>query len=115
VTATRQLAVIAAVRAAGHARRGGDGLPGLRPGPQWVFDQRGSFTLPAFFCGFEVQVAPVVNKEYSKVLRASDGPVTVLAAGSLKISYTNLQTGKTITVNRSGPGTVTVFAAARRS
>jgi hypothetical protein len=79
-------------------------------GPKWVFDQRGSFTLPAFFCGFEVQVAPVANKEYSKVLKTSDGSMTLLATGTLKISYTNLQTGKTITVNRSGPGKVTVFA-----
>src|SRR5262249_23083659 len=36
--------------------------------------------------------------------------MTLLATGTLQISYTNLQSGKTITVNRSGPGKVTVFA-----
>jgi hypothetical protein len=84
--------------------------PAFARGPKWQFAQRGSFTLPAFFCGFEVRVAPVVNKEYTKVLKTSDGSMTILATGELKISYTNVQTGKTITVNRSGPGKVTVFA-----
>ena len=36
--------------------------------------------------------------------------MTILATGELEISYTNVQTGKTITVNRSGPGKVTVFS-----
>jgi hypothetical protein len=75
-----------------------------------VFDQRGSFTLPAKFCGFGIQVAPVTNKEHTKVLKTSDGSMTFLTTGALTISYTNLQTGKTITANRSGPGTTTVFA-----
>jgi hypothetical protein len=84
--------------------------PALARGPKWTFAQRGSFTRPAFFCGFGLRVAPVANKEYSKVLTASDGSMTILATGELTISYTNVATGKTITVNRSGPGKVTVFA-----
>jgi hypothetical protein len=84
--------------------------PAFARGPQWTFDQRGSFTLPTFFCGFPVQVAPVANKEYTKVLTASDGSTTFLTTGALKISYTNMATGKTITVNRSGPGKTTMFA-----
>jgi len=84
--------------------------PALARGPGWTFAQRGSFTLPAFFCGFEVRVAPMAIKEFSKVLKVSDGSMTILATGELKISYTNVQTGKTITVNRSGPGKVTVFS-----
>jgi hypothetical protein len=84
--------------------------PALARGPKWTFDQRGPFTLPAFFCGFQIQVAPVANKEYTKVLKASDGSMTFLTTGALKISYTNMQTGKTITANRSGPGKTTVFA-----
>src|SRR5215470_5088584 len=76
--------------------------PALARGPQWTFAQRGTFTLPAFFCEFKIQVAPVANKEYTKVLTASDGSTTFLTTGALKISYTNLATGKTITVNRSG-------------
>ncbi len=86
--------------------------PALARGPQWVFDQRspGGFTLPAFFCGFQIQVSPVANREYTKILKTSDGSMTFLTTGALSISYTNLQTGKTITANRSGPGTTTVFA-----
>jgi hypothetical protein len=70
----------------------------------------GPFTLPSLFCGFQVQVAPVANKEFTKVLKTSDGSMTILATGELTISYTNVAAGKTITVNRSGPGKVTVFA-----
>jgi hypothetical protein len=111
VIAMRRLGVIVALGALLGTLAGvATASPAFARGPKWVFDQRGSFTLPAFFCGFEVQVAPVANKEYSKVLKTSDGSMTVLATGTLKISYTNLQTGKTITVNRSGPGKVTVFA-----
>jgi hypothetical protein len=84
--------------------------PAFARGPNWVFDQRGSFTLPAFFCGFEIRVSPVTNREYTKVLKTADGSMTFLTTGALKISYTNLQTGKTITANRSGPGKTTVFA-----
>jgi hypothetical protein len=86
--------------------------PAFARGPKWVFEQRspGGFTLPALFCGFKIQVAPVANKEYSKVLKASGGSMTILATGTLKISYTNLSTGNAIIVNRSGPGKVTVFA-----
>ncbi|HEX9355397.1 MAG TPA: hypothetical protein VF933_16470 [Streptosporangiaceae bacterium] len=84
--------------------------PAFARGPQWTFAQRGAFTLPAFFCGFGVRIAPVANKEYVKVLKTSDGSMTFLATGELKISYTNVATGKTITVNRSGPGKVTVFS-----
>jgi hypothetical protein len=79
-----------------------------------VFDQGlpGGFTLPTLRCGLQVQIAPVAHKEYTKVPNTTYGSVNVLTAGALKISYTNtnLQTGKTITVNSSGPGNTTVFA-----
>jgi hypothetical protein len=111
VIAMRRLGMIAAAGALLGLLGGvATAAPAFARGPQWQFDQQGSFTLPAFFCGFEIQVAPVANKEYTKVLTASDGATTVLTTGALKASYTNLQTGKTITVNRSGPGTTTVFA-----
>ncbi len=107
----RRLAVIVALGALLGTLAGvATAAPALARGPKWVFAQRGSFTLPSLFCGFGVRVAPVANKEFSKVLTASDGSMTILATGELKISYTNVATGKTITVNRSGPGKVTVFA-----
>jgi hypothetical protein len=82
--------------------------PALARGPKWQFSQAEPFTLPAVFCGFKIRVAPVVNKEYFKVLKASDGSMTFLITGAAKASYTNLATGKTITENISGPGTFTM-------
>jgi hypothetical protein len=62
------------------------------------------FTLPASFCGFKLRVAFPVNKEFTKVLKTADGSMTFLFTGAVTVSYTNLQTGKTITVPENGPG-----------
>jgi hypothetical protein len=77
-------------------------------GPKWQFLPAQPFTLPASFCGFKVRVAFPVNKEYTKLLKTSDGTMITLATGAFKASYTNLSTGKTITVNESGPAKITV-------
>jgi hypothetical protein len=66
------------------------------------------FTLPALFCGFKLRVAFPVNKAYTKVLKAADGTTTFLFTGAVTVSYTNLQTGKTITVPENGPGEATI-------
>jgi hypothetical protein len=74
-------------------------------GPQW--QPPGSappFTLPALFCGFKLRVAFPVNHEFTKVLKTADGSMTFLFTGAVTVSYTNLQTGKTITVPENGPG-----------
>ena len=53
------------------------------------------------FCeDFQVLVHPIANKELT--LTFSDGRVQF--AGQLKLEVTNVETGKTITVNASGPG-----------
>src|SRR5215472_1348545 len=67
------------------------------------------FTLPASICGFQLRVTTVVNKEYTKVLKNADGSTTFLFTGAVTIAYTNLQTGKTITVPENGPGKATIF------
>jgi hypothetical protein len=82
--------------------------PALARGPKWQFMPVQPFTLPSLFCGFEVQVTPVVDKEFSKILKVSDGPMTFLVTGAATASFTNLQTGKTITENVSGPAKITV-------
>ena len=46
----------------------------------------------------------MVNKEYTKILKTADGSMTFLFTGAVTVSYTNLQTGKTITVPENGPG-----------
>ena len=68
------------------------------------------YTLPASFCGFKLRVAFPVNKEFTKVLKAADGSMTFLFTGAVTVSYTNLQTGKTITVPENGPGKATIGA-----
>jgi hypothetical protein len=81
-----------------HAR--GDGWQ-VAPAPPAI-------TLPAVFCGFEVQVTFPVDREFAKILKASDGSMTTLGTGSLFASFTNLETGKTITENISGPAKLIV-------
>ena len=68
------------------------------------------FTLPALYCGFKIRVAYLVNHEYTKVLKNADGSTTFLFTGAATVSYTNLQTGKTITVPENGPGKATIYA-----
>jgi hypothetical protein len=46
---------------------------------------------------------------YSKILKASDGSMILIITGSVTGSYTNLETGKTITENVSGPSKTTIF------
>ena len=71
-------------------------------GPKWEPLPAHPFTMPAEFCGFKVRVAYPVDRGYVKVLKSSDGTVTTLATGAFKSSYTNLRTGKSVTVNVSG-------------
>jgi hypothetical protein len=55
-------------------------------------------------------VAFPVNHEYTKILQNADGSTTFLFTGAVTASYTNLQTGKTITVPENGPGKATIHA-----
>jgi streptogramin lyase len=78
-------------------------------GPKWQFNAGQPFTLPADFCGFQIGVSFPVDKEYFKVLKAADGSMTFLITGALRVTNTNLSTGKSITSNISGPGKITFF------
>jgi len=78
-------------------------------GPKWQFLSAQPFTLPAEFCGFKVRVAFPVHKQYIKVVKSSNGTVITLATGAARMSFTNRNTGKTITSNVSGPGKGTVY------
>ena len=54
-------------------------------------------------------MTPRVNKEYTEILKAADGSMTFLSfTGAITASFTNLQTGKTITENMPGLGKVTI-------
>jgi hypothetical protein len=74
-------------------------------GPKWQPPGPSTpFTLPALFCGFKVRVAFPVNNEFTKILKTADGSTTFLFTGFAATSFTNLQTGKTITENTPGAG-----------
>jgi hypothetical protein len=78
--------------------------PALARGDGWQVEPAPpAITLPAAFCGFEVRVTFPVDRESAKILKASDGSMIMLGTGSLTASFTNLETGKTITQNISGP------------
>jgi hypothetical protein len=81
--------------------------PAFARGHKWQVVPVQPFTLGPGFCGFGVKVTPVVSKEFSKILKASDGSMTTLTTGAATASFTNLQTGKTITENISGPAKIT--------
>ena len=77
-------------------------------GDGWQFTNAQPFTLDASFCGFQVLLTEPVDQEFFKVLKTSDGSMTFLITGFTTVSFTNLSTGKTITVPVPGAGTATV-------
>jgi hypothetical protein len=77
-------------------------------GDGWQLTNAEPFTLDASFCGFEVGVTEPVNQEFFKVLKTSYGSMTFLITGFTSVSFTNLSTGKTITVPVPGAGMTTV-------
>jgi hypothetical protein len=110
VIAMRRIAVIVALGALLGLFAGVvTASPALARGPKWLFAPAAPFTLPASFCGFTIRVSFPVNKGYSKILKTTDGSMTTLITGASTVSNTNLSTGKTITVNLSGPEKVTAF------
>jgi hypothetical protein len=66
--------------------------------------------VPASFCGFKLRVTFPANKEYTKILKTADGSKTFLFTGAVTASFTNLQTGQTITEKMNGPGKATIHA-----
>ena len=85
--------------------------PALARGPKWQFVQvPPSLTLKALYCGFKIRQTFPVDRAYAKILKSSDGSMTSLINGSVKTTFTNLSTGKTINANISGPAKKTESA-----
>ena len=82
--------------------------PALARGPEWQAFPAAPFTLPTTFCGFEVGAAAVTDKEFVTILQNPDGSTTFLVTGQLTVSWTNLETGKTVIQDGSGPAKITV-------
>src|SRR5262249_47483501 len=61
----------------------------------------------ASFCGFRIHVTVPAARVYEKVLKTSDGSMTTLSTGSLKLTFTNLGNGKAVTENVGGPSKLT--------
>lgn len=70
----------------------------LTPGPDFTF---------AGTCAFPVLAHTVTDKEYATFTTLPDGTVTEAITGKAVGEYTNLNSGKSIVVNTSGPGVVT--------
>jgi len=68
----------------------------------------GPLDLPATYCGFPMHLDFPVNMEYQTISTASDGSTVLTITGSLFVTATNQVTGKAVTVNASGPGTLTI-------
>jgi len=112
VIAMRRLGVIAALGAllsvSGGVVTASPALADGRAEGWQIVPAPPAITLPAAFCGFEVRITFPVDREFVKILKVSDGSMITLSTGSLTSSATNLGTGKTITVNTSGPAKVIV-------
>ena len=70
----------------------------------------GDFEAPAgLFCSFGVLSEPVVNNQVVKTFPPEpNGDIVQLATGNFVTRLTNTSTGKSITVNISGPGHFTI-------
>jgi hypothetical protein len=93
-------AAVLAPKVIGQAR----GKPTRSPLPA------GPFEAPAgLFCSFGVLSEPVVNKQVVKTFPPEpNGDIVQIATGAFVARLTNTSTGKSITVNISGPGRVTI-------
>jgi len=78
--------------------------------PHRFFAPYDPLDLPASVCGFPVHIEATVNREYAKVSSLPDGSTVYTFTGSLFAGVANANTGKAITVNASGPGTI-VFSS----
>jgi hypothetical protein len=77
-----------------------------------ITDAQQAFDFPAgSACSFELAGTPVSNNVYVKIYPVDEnGDVRVLSNGTAKLQLTNVDTGKSIVVNVSGPATQVVHA-----
>ncbi|MDP9235386.1 MAG: hypothetical protein M3P01_12685 [Actinomycetota bacterium] len=77
--------------------------------PHRVFLPAGPVDLPVGFCSFPTHLDVVANKEYGKITTLPDGTTIIEETGTFKLRATNVTTGKTVLLNASGPGTITIY------
>jgi hypothetical protein len=97
--------IVALVALLGMLVGAGTASPALadgRGGP-WTFDPSGSFSIPAGFCPFQVDVTqPGMVNTFEKGVKAPDGATAVLINGVADFTFTNDVTGKSISTRDSG-------------
>jgi hypothetical protein len=74
-------------------------------GPKWEYLPLGPLTLPDS-CSFPVVVEVLTNKEFGKATENPDGSIDLRITGSLIQEATNPDTGESVVMNTSGPGTL---------
>lgn len=73
--------------------------------PHRFFFDQAPFTLDRTYCAFPVRGEFLVVRSYATETDLADGTVVLTIRGSAFVKATNLHTGKSITLNASGPGT----------
>ena len=101
----RRLGVVVALGAMlgmlGGAVTASPAVAGRRGGWQLFPFESGTAT---GFCPFDVFIDFPVSNAFQKILTSPPGSTILLLNGSLRISFTNVDTGKTITENVTGSG-----------
>ena len=94
------IAAVPAPMVIGQAR----GKPTRSPLPAEGFE-----TPPGVLCSFGVLNEILVNNQVNKTFPPKpNGDIVQLATGNFVVQFTNTSTGKSITVNMSGPGRFTI-------
>jgi hypothetical protein len=78
--------------------------------PHRIFLPAAPMEVAASYCGFPIHVDFPIDKEYATVSILADGSTVLTVTGSMVAALTNEVSGKTVQVNSSGPGTVTISA-----
>ena len=75
--------------------------------PHRTFLAAAPFDLPVGVCSFPVHLAFPVNNEYGTISTAADGSTVIKVTGALDVTATDKLTGVAVTLNASGPATLT--------
>jgi hypothetical protein len=81
--------------------------------PHRFFEPSGPVDLPVGYCAFPVHVDFSNDREYGTLSTLPDGSTVVVTTGSLTVTATNSNTGKSMEFNSGGPGTVTTPPSGR--
>lgn len=80
----------------------------LARGDGWEAAPAAPFTIPSSVCGFPVDATFPINQEFAKTVSQTDTTLVLRITGNLVQALTNADTGKSITVNISGPATLVI-------